>query len=211
MIGIEKLMADLAKRRPVFHSEADFQHEIAMELRSAKPDHGVRLEFPFRIEDDNRRTSLDVLVRAPDGLFGLELKYMSRAADITVDEEQFVLREQSARDVRRYDICKDVSRIEKFSARYQASGGVLVLTNDEGYWSDRRRAGTFDAAFDLGEARILGGTLDWAPGTSDGTKKDRTNPLTITGRYQLGWRDYANLSGRGGRFRYLYIPVSSTS
>ena len=29
MLDIHQIMADLAKRRPVFHSKSDFQHELA--------------------------------------------------------------------------------------------------------------------------------------------------------------------------------------
>ena len=36
----------LAERRPVFHSEADFQHELAWLVRERYSDVGVRLERP---------------------------------------------------------------------------------------------------------------------------------------------------------------------
>ena len=34
MIEIEPVLASLGKRRPIFHSEADLQHELAHELRA---------------------------------------------------------------------------------------------------------------------------------------------------------------------------------
>ena len=36
-------MAALARMRPLFHSEADFQHAFAWQLRSAHPDARIRL------------------------------------------------------------------------------------------------------------------------------------------------------------------------
>jgi len=41
---IEETMAALARVRPLFHSEADFQHAFAWQLHSADPDARIRLE-----------------------------------------------------------------------------------------------------------------------------------------------------------------------
>ena len=38
-------MAALARVRPLFHSEADFQHAFAWQLHSAHPDARIRLEI----------------------------------------------------------------------------------------------------------------------------------------------------------------------
>jgi hypothetical protein len=204
MLIIEPLMSRLGARRPIFHSEADFQHELAIELRTMDPGLQLRLEYPFGI---GSRASLDVLLRKGDAQFGLELKYLCRSANVIVGGEQFNLRHQSAHDIRRYDVCKDIGRIEDFCQRSGATGGVLVLTNDPAYWSSRRRPDTFDAAFDLVDRRILSGTLTWAENTGPGTTKGRESQLVIAGQYPLQWRDYAEIGGSGGRLRYLYIPI----
>ena len=47
MIVIEDLLAKLARRRPVFCSEADFQHELAYEIQKSDPSLNVRLEWPL--------------------------------------------------------------------------------------------------------------------------------------------------------------------
>ncbi len=204
MIRIEPLMTRLSGRRPIFHSEADFQHELAIELRAMDPALALRLEYPFGV---GARASLDILLRKTNVLAGLELKYLCRAADVSVAGEAFRLRHQSAHDIRRYDVCKDVVRMEAFCERFGASGGVLILTNDPAYWSPRRRADTFDAAFNLADLRVLGGTLAWAEGTGTGTTRGREVPLAIAGSYPLAWRDYADVGGAGGRLRYLFIPI----
>jgi hypothetical protein len=163
MVIIEPLMSRLAVRRPIFHSEADFQHELAIELRTMDPDLQLRLEYPF---GHGARASLDVLLRKGDARFGLELKYLCRSTNVTLGGERFQLRHQSAHDIRRYDVCKDIVRIEDFCQRFGATGAVLILTNDPAYWSSRRRSDTFDAAFDLADLRILSGALAWAESTS---------------------------------------------
>nr|WP_047169033.1 hypothetical protein [Sphingomonas sp. Y57] len=204
MITIEPLMQRLSERRPIFYSEADFQHELAIELRTMDPDIQIRLEYPF---GEGSRASLDVLLRKGADQFGLELKYLCRSADLTVAGERFQLRNQSARDLRRYDVCKDVVRIEEFSRRFGAAGGVLVLTNDPAYWSSRGRIHACDAAFDLSDLRTLSGVLAWTDRAGAGTMKGREAPLIIANSYALRWHDYTKLAGGGGHLRYLYIPV----
>lgn len=45
MIDLPPVMSALAKDRPVFHSEADFQHALAWEIHRRWPETSVRLEF----------------------------------------------------------------------------------------------------------------------------------------------------------------------
>jgi hypothetical protein len=210
MVIIEQLMQRLADRRPIFYSEADFQHALAIELMKMDPDLQVRLEYPVDLEyplGRVARANLDILLRRGDKLFGLELKYLCRATNLTIGDERFQLRHQGAHDIRRYDVCKDIVRIEGFCRQFGATGGCLILTNDPTYWSNRRRPDTFDAHFDLADLRILSGELAWAEGTGPGTTKGREGKLVIAGKYPLQWRDYADNSGAGGHLRYLYIPI----
>jgi hypothetical protein len=208
MIVIEPLIERLAQRRPIFHSEADFQHEVAIELRAMDPDLKIRLEYPFSLD---KRACLDIYLRKSEAQAGLELKYLCRSADLFIGTEHFRLAHQRAHDIRRYDVCKDVMRLEAFCKDRAASGGVLVLTNDPAYWQPRRRCDTFDAKFDLSDRRVLTGTLAWGSGTGKGTSIGREAPLVITGSYTLAWRDYSDVGGVGGRLRYLYIPVGTTA
>jgi hypothetical protein len=47
MIDVQLAMKTLAAHRPIFHSEADFQHEFAWQLRTMLPHVSVRLEHPI--------------------------------------------------------------------------------------------------------------------------------------------------------------------
>src|SRR3546814_19254345 len=71
----------------------------------------------------------------------------------TLFRSTFTRRQQSAHDIRRHDVCKDVARMEAFAKRTGHGAAVLVLTNDNAYWLPRSRADTVDAAFDIAEAR----------------------------------------------------------
>lgn len=49
-LDIEKCMKSLSEKRPIFHSEADFQFALAWEIQKEYPKANVRLEYPIRLE-----------------------------------------------------------------------------------------------------------------------------------------------------------------
>lgn len=202
---IPQLLIDLATRRPVFHSEADLQHELAWHLREVHPHLQVRLEYPLARPTN---AAIDILIRNGDQVMALELKYLCQRVEYEVDGEPFALKPQGAQDVRRYDVLKDVWRMEQFlEAHPTASAAVLALTNDPTYWRGPRGLSTCDAAFALRKGRVVTGAPDWAPHTGAGTKRGREAAINLKGQYQITWADYSRIDGPFGEFRYLYLPV----
>jgi hypothetical protein len=197
-------MASLAQRRPVFCSEADFQHELAYEIRKSDPSLNVRLEWPLTYPS---RGAIDLIVIG-ETRFALELKYLSKSFSTTLDGEPVTLKQHGAHDQRRYDVCKDVARMEAYADSTGCGAGVLVLTNDPSYWQERRRPDTVDAAFNLSHLRELTGPLAWHELAKPGTTKNREPALEIKGRYALTWQDYIRIDGKAGLFRYLWIPIA---
>ncbi|MFJ8834389.1 hypothetical protein, partial [Micromonospora aurantiaca] len=80
-VKLAAVMAELATVRPVFHSEADFQHAFAWTLHRLAPSVGVRLEVPQdgpQVLGRGRR-HLDLLCLGADGhRTAIELKYFTR-------------------------------------------------------------------------------------------------------------------------------------
>lgn len=79
---IDQLLRGLAERRPVFHSEADFQHAFAWEAHTLDPRIEVRLETH---PEPNVR--LDLLLSRPDldRHTAVELKYLTALWPRAVD------------------------------------------------------------------------------------------------------------------------------
>lgn len=196
----------LASTRPIFHAEADFQHALAWELRADVE----RIRLELRPLPDEA-LFLDLLVHGPLGRIAIELKYLTRAHRAEVDGDVFSLREQSAHDVRRYDVVKDVERLERLLAAGVADHGVaVVLTNVAAFWAPSAARHTFDQSFRIHQDATLTGTLDWVPGTGDGTKKNRDKALVLRGSYRMSWVDYATVgTGPGSTFRALVVPVGA--
>ena len=49
VVEIGEILSALAEQRPVFHSEADFQHAFAWEIHQQLPMASVRLELPVQV------------------------------------------------------------------------------------------------------------------------------------------------------------------
>src|SRR6266511_25084 len=99
MIDLPACLAALARERPLFHSEADFQHALAWYLHTLEPAARVRLEYrPFPDE----ALYLDLWIATPAQILALELKYFTRRLTVTVAGETYALRGQDAQDQHRY-------------------------------------------------------------------------------------------------------------
>ncbi len=171
MLDIPRVLADLATRRPIFHSEADFQHALAWEIHRLLPNASVRLELP--VAHMNKLLHVDVWVVQGDAVLAIELKYKTRAFSMSSNGEQFILRNQSAQDLGRYDFIKDIQRLERIaSARTNVVGYTIMLTNDSAYWASREGYSPLDAEFRLYEGRTLHGLMNWGSGASAGTKRN---------------------------------------
>ena len=200
-------MRGLARRRPVFHSEADFQHAFAWHIHTSMPSGKVRLEYkPF----PDKAVYLDLWF--PDIGVAVELKYCTRNLEIEHDGESFALRYQKAHDTRRYDFLKDIQRLERMcrERREIRTGFAVLLTNDHLYWRRSvRKIPVNDADFHLYAGRLVAGEMGWSKDASDGSKNGRENPICLAGSYELQWRDYpADMSSvRHGQFRYLAVQI----
>ncbi len=203
--AIHTTTAALARARPLFHSEADFQHAFAWRLHLTHPDARIRLETRPR-----PGVRLDIMALIDGRRVAVELKYLLRDLAVTVEDEVFDLPLQGAQDVRRYDFVKDIARLELLRAEDAADDGfAIALTNDPNYWQGGDRERVADAAFRLGEGRALEGALQWAAHTGAGTMRGRESVIALAGRYEIGWRDFSVVSGgRYGTFRYLAVAVS---
>jgi hypothetical protein len=204
VIDLPSLLRSLAVRRPVFHSEADFQHEFAWEVRSQYPKISVRLERPL----DDSLGATDIVLFDDSGAFGVELKFCSKATQLRCLNEDFRLKQHGAHPLRRYDICKDIQRMELFNSRYRRGSAVIALTNDSAYWTKQERQDVCDYAFRISENETLGGLLDWGVSASDGTKKGRATPIFLSGNYQMNWTQFSEVEGKCGRFQYLLVSVA---
>ena len=205
MIDINATIGRLSTRRPIFHSEADFQHELAWEIHIANPVLKLRLEQPF---PGRASGAIDLVISDGVHSHGLELKYLTRQFHTVHDGEEFNLKQHDAQDLRRYDICRDIERMEDFATRTGCTASVIAISNDRNFWQGRKRSGTIAEAFEVSDGRIVNGNLRWAPHTGAGTMKGRMNPISICGSHSCTWRGYSDL-GDNGQFQFLHVQIEN--
>ncbi len=207
-----RALAQLAERRPVFHSEADFQYELAHQLHTVESSLEIRLERPIRSEGA-RTFNVDMMIRQSGCWYVIELKYLTAALTHTYLGEEFLLRSHSARDLGRYDLLKDISRIETIVDRGQATAGFsITVTNDKALWTAAQRSDLIDMEFHLHEGRVLEGQLAWSEHAGLGTREHRQAPVFLRNQYQVNWSEYSQVpTERNGMFRFLMFDIAAGS
>lgn len=207
-MNLEATLAQLAARRPVFHSESDLQHELAWVLREIT---GADLRLEVPMPGFTGRASLDILLSHAGMRVGIELKYPKRALNRVVNSEMFKLSSSIARDIIRHDICKDIMRLERaIEQKFIEKGYLIVVTNDSSFWTPGQREDVIDADFHVHGGRILEGTLTWSERAGAGTTAKRDTPLVFAGSYSLEWGPYSRIEGeRFGEFRSLIVEVNT--
>jgi hypothetical protein len=205
-VDVSTVMEKLSAVRPVFHSEADFQHAFAWVLREIEPSLQIRLE----VRQDTRKY-VDLLCFGPQGRTAVEFKYFTRTWVGTdpATGESFHLRNHEATDLGRQGFVFDIARLEKFCAAGRASNGfAIMLSNDQRLWQPAATAKvTRDLAFRIHEGRTLSGLLRWGTEGSYHAGSERN----LSGSYPITWRDYSSLDGKNGQLRWLAAAVEPRS
>ncbi len=194
-VQVIELLGELAKKRPIFHSEADFQHEIAWLIHETDPLIHVRLEKPITSVGE-----VDILLLKGSLKFAIELKYKTLERQYDLCGEVFYLKSHGAQPLGRYDGLKDIFRIEKSKMK----GCTIFLTNESQYWNVQPRGN--GSQFSLHDGRELKNVvLKWNDNSkTNSIGEGRVSEISIAGSYQLSWRNFGSKS-RG--FRYLLVMV----
>ncbi|MCU6796824.1 hypothetical protein OB236_32335 [Paenibacillus sp. WQ 127069] len=207
-MNLQLIITNLSRKRTVFHNEADFQHALSWEIRECYPDAKIRLEI--KVHGANTKVYLDILVHYEERKYAIELKYKTRTLECFVEDEEFSLNNHGAQDVGRYDVLKDLQRLERMVTAGVVDQGYLVfLTNDSSYYSDPQHdKQTADKDFRIHEGSIVHGQLNWNEQTGIGTMKGREQSIILQFQYDLKWVSYSHIGDSSrGDFRYLLSTV----
>ena len=216
---LEKVVDDLRKKRKVFHSEADFQFALAWEIKTTYQESKIRMEYPqmvsgknFTISADKTNTSenkvlinVDILVLYEGSFYPIELKYKTKEIPkFECNKEKYELKNHEAQTLGRYDFILDICRIESLAEALDnfEHGYTLWLTNDLSYLQEPTDADVGYANFSVHQGAIKTGTMNWN-GPRD------IPPLTLRNKYIIDWKEYSNLGGNNGEFKYALLQVNT--
>ena len=207
-LDMNQIMNKLKFKRPIFHSEADFQFALAWEIQREFPEVEVRLEYAYKIED--KIYHIDILVINENEYIPIELKYKTLKKSVIFEAEEFHLKNHGAQDLGKYDLLKDVIRVENVLQDHEkfVNGHVIMLTNDPSYWKKDSKENICCTEFSIADGRVVIGSMAWAEHTGAGTMKNREEPIVLEGSYNLNWNDFSKFDDkRNGQFRYLLLDV----
>ena len=231
---INDVLENLAKRRPLFWSEADFQFEFAWELHK-KLGEGANIYLERRFELDNDKDTrdknhnkyyVDIWVEYQDGIYPIELKYTTTVCKIHDAENPVETKEQSARDAGCYRFLWDIKRLEEIKTSLspkEVKGYAIMLTSDAGYYEERKpKQPTLFDDFRLTHNRKIkkDTELKWNLSRIAEDKRadhwSRNWPkFTLKGEYILQWQDFKPIQtkpviddkGNSVTLKYLLVEV----
>lgn len=211
---LNETLKSLASRRPVFHSEADFQHELALELVSQR--YQVRLEVPkdITVNKETVKAEIDLLISREGIWTAIELKYVKKPSTITHDGETFELKGTWGTNLSRFDCLADSRRVEAIINAGHASVGYSVfLTNVPDAWKiDSGRLNNMAKTFSIHEGRVIKASvpLDWHPnqpsiGSVSAKRLSPHAPIVLHKERTLQWEDFSFFASSNQVFRYLLL------
>lgn len=211
-------MVPLASRRPIFHSEADFQHELAMDLDRAG--YSVRLEVPsvVMLNGEKGRMEIDICAIDPStrDRTAIEVKYVTMPMVINLGGEGYNLRNNWGTNLSRFDCLADYQRVGSLCAGQQARFGFTIfMTNAEDAWAvDAGETHIMAQQFSIHDGRVMaaGMALNWVPmnpavGSVTRKRLPPYTPITIPNAATCNWTDYSSLQHPNGRFRFLMLAA----
>lgn len=197
----------LKNKRKIFISEADFQFEMAWAIKELYPEAKVRLEYRPEFEPS---IHIDILVIIDSKWIPIELKYKTNKYRKAIDNEMFVLKKQSAKDVNCYLYLKDLQRIEHIKENTSSfeKGYVVFLTNECSYLKEPNKPNCVYKEFSLANGIVKSGIMQWSEAASPGTKRGYEKPIHLKGAYNIQWNTYSELDeSNSGKFFVLINTI----
>jgi hypothetical protein len=204
--NLNQLMKELSVQRPVFHSECDLQHELAMLLSKREQPAKIRLERPYHL--DSGVYYIDIYIETTQRI-GIELKYKTKSLNTKIDGEVFEIKHHAAVGGARFDFIKDIERLEGLKAKGHIDVGfALLLTNDKALF-DKHGNSHRQKELYLHEECILKGTIKFnGEYTEKSIGRHRLKPIVLNSFYNLHWHHYSkNGEKQEWGFKYLVIQV----
>ena len=208
---IMNAIAELANENKVFHSEADFQFQLAWMIKYRENNFEIRIEKPYLI--DIKNIYIDIIIfDNNNNAYAIELKYATSQVKFNLGKETFSLKQQGATNQKRYDYYHDIQRLENLKNKNLIKNGyTILLTNNLGYLNEPKGV---DKEFNFSNSHIINpGSYFFLEKAKQGTIKGRMKKIIINKTYNCKWNDYLTLSlptqkqEKNLQFKYIMIEI----
>ncbi len=208
---IEKILKELAKERPVFHNESDFQFCLALKIKEIYPSYEIRLEKFFGTEreivngrNQTIRKYIDIIVadEPSEKYIAIELKYKTKGVQFNSFREEYDLQDHGAQDYGSYAVLADVERIEtlrridKFYRGFHFEKGYSIIISNDRYYEKDNENNLFSSYW-LTDGKIINkGKLDFV--IPQGKTQNQTcakgfKSICLEDDYKIEWKQYSNI------------------
>ncbi len=180
-------LKELAKRKPIFHSEEELQNYFGNAMLMLYPDSLFKLSRRRDAGLNYPKPKYDLWVEFGGIKFLVNIKYVTSA----YKDDEFMLLDQGYEETQIFDFLKDVERIEKLS-KDGVFGFNIFLTNCSSYWENSEND------LNIADKTEVKGSITW-----------KKQYLDLKGDYSCIWMDYSKLkkSAPNSTFRYLLFKV----
>jgi len=199
---IENILIKLHEKRPIFHSEGDFQFSLGCEIQSMYPNIKIIIERPIYVErpvEDKTQSSgtkkvtehIDMFLYDGPNRIGIELKFIKAKFSYKDDWGDYCLKPSLVNDFSCYDILKDIHRLENYAQidKIIDFGYSITITNVSTLWEKHYDGSEYDQ-FRVFDGRKLHGTMDWPSKEVAEKKEYRSKPINLNGNYTVNWHGY---------------------
>lgn len=221
---VEEVLNSLSGKEKPYLSEAQFQFELAWELKKKLGEEvNILLEYTScarKATGDSKRKRFesDIILATEKDYIVIELKYKTKEAKINGVN----LTQQAGQPGTKYDYLWDIHRIEllmnqdsdnqdSYNYEYyikdkKCTGGFAIfLTNDPSYWKEAKK-GESAYNFSLHDSSVknAGEKLEWS-----GEKKDWMNSrpaFSLDYTYKMEWEKFMSY-GEEKEFKYLITEI----
>lgn len=204
---VSKIMTNLSnKDYPLFVSERHFQIAFIIEAKKEYSEYVFLPEFSYQ---DGKTYRVDLIVTDGSEYIAFEFKYVVDKVAIRIPANMnYVLKNQKATNIRRYQCVKDISRLEHYLKTSDISikkGYLILLTNMAKLWNGCKTNAT-DYNFDIKDNSLLTS----GPHSPTGkTKFAETHPvINIERTRSLQYNYFFNIgNSKNSLFRTLVVKV----
>ncbi len=225
---LSRIIEDFGAEPRIFNSEAQFQFELAWEIKK-RFDCIVKLEELSRVYTEEGKPSpkkdyTDIILEKGDQRIAIELKY--KTSELELPDESIFLKNHGATDLGSYDFLWDVNRLQMLISgkdvvgkRKYVKGYAVFLTNEKTYW-EKKFTDTIDREFLIGGDENGEGclkaeehkwhTTEGKEGTPKTVEKtSRKQSIILNADYKFQWKNYCNILNRKDAiFRFIVVEVS---
>lgn len=191
----------MASKVKLFVSERNLQSEFILEAKSLYPSCELYPEYAVTI--GGKTCHIDLLIKDMDEEEVVEFKYVVGGGKINLAYGgTYTLKKQAAINIRRYQIYKDIERLEELKSSKGITGYVCLITNMKGFWNGSPRTKKAKD-FELKDGTVINAGKHGFSGTSALSKTYHS--ISLKGKYRIKYDDYC--TSYGDEYKSLVIKV----